>query len=216
MWKRLRNYFLAGVIVLLPVIGTFYVLRAVFSFLNGLTGGIVKNVRFFGYPTPGLGVLLTLAVVLLVGLLANIWLGRRLLSWAESLFLRTPLVRGVYGTIKQIVDAFTKSNQTAFKRVVMVEWPRQGMYTVAFVTGETRRPQNGAAAGAGGGGNGGKFVNVFVATTPNPTSGFLMLVPEDQVIPTDLSVEDGMKMVISGGVISPGPRRSQNHPTDVS
>ncbi|MHB0886245.1 MAG: DUF502 domain-containing protein [Bacillota bacterium] len=205
MWKKLRNHFIAGVIVLLPVIGTYYVLRVVFSFLNGLTGGIVKNVKFFGYPTPGLGVLLTLAVVLMVGLLANIWLGRRLLSWAESLFLRTPLVRGVYGTIKQIVDAFTKSNQTAFKQVVMVEWPRQGMYTVAFVTGESRRSMTGAAVGAIGV-NGAKLINVFVATTPNPTSGFLMLVPEDQVIRTDLSVEEGMKMVISGGVITPPSR----------
>ncbi len=200
MWKKLRNHFIAGVIVLLPVMGTFYVLRAVFSFLNQLSGGLVENVRFFGFKVPGLGVLATLAVVLAVGLLANIWLGRRLLSWAESLFLRTPLVRGVYGTMKQIVDAFAKPNQTAFKRVAMVEWPRKGIYTVAFVTGETPR--------SAGQENGEKLINVFVATTPNPTSGFLMLVPESQIIHTDITVEEGMKLVISGGVISPWPRHS--------
>ncbi len=195
MWKRLRNWLITGIVVLIPVYGTIYVLRVIFDFLNGLTEGLVENVRVFGMPIPGLGFVLTILVVLLVGLLANVWIGRQLFKGLESMVLRTPLVRSVYGTIKQIVDAFAKPNQTAFKRVVMVEWPRKGMYTVAFVTGESPRSASEKA--------GEKMLNVFVATTPNPTSGFLMLVPESQVIQTDLSVEGGMKMVISGGVIGP-------------
>lgn len=195
MWKRLRNWFITGAIVLLPLYATFYVLRVVFDFLQGFTEGLVRNVRLFGMPLPGLGFILTVLVVLLVGMLANLWLGRQFLNWAESVLLRTPLVRSVYGTIKQIVDAFAKPSQTAFKRVVLIEWPRKGIYTVAFVTGESPATAN-AQAGA-------RMLNIFVATTPNPTSGFLMLIPEKDVTPTELSVEDGMKMVISGGVISP-------------
>ncbi|HEY3315969.1 MAG TPA: DUF502 domain-containing protein [Bacillota bacterium] len=195
MWKRIRAWLITGIIVLLPVYGTIYVLRVVFNFLNGLTEGLVQNIRLFGFPIPGLGFVLTIAVVILAGFLTNIWIGRQLLKGIELMVQRTPLVRTVYGTIKQIVDAFAKPNQSAFKRVVMIEWPRKGIYTLAFVTGESPRSVNEKS--------GEKMVNVFVATTPNPTSGFLMLVPETQVVQTSLSVEDGMKMVISGGVINP-------------
>lgn len=196
--KRVRNYFVTGLIVLLPVIITWQLLAWLFNLVDGLMRGAVA--RVFGHPIPGLGLAVTALVVFTVGLLAANYFGRRLIHYGDAVMRRTPIVRSVYVTMKQLTDAFVSREQAAFKRVCVVEYPRKGIYTLAFIT-------SGAPAellertGA-------DLVGVFIPTTPNPTSGFLLYVPRSDLLPLDMPIEDGLKVIISGGVVVPPDRRA--------
>jgi uncharacterized membrane protein len=190
MGKKLRNYFLAGLAVILPVTVTLYLLKLVLGFVDGLAGGVLS--LFTKRHIPGVGLVSTVLVVLGVGVVATNVAGRRLVAFWDGLLLRIPLVNTIYRTSKQVVDALWY-RERAFRRVVLVEYPRRGVWAVGFVTGETVREGNHAE----------KWLNVFVPTTPNPTSGFLLLLPPSEVVPTDLPVEDGIKMVVSGGIVGP-------------
>ncbi len=142
-------------------------------------------------------VALALAVLLttIVGLLTRNYLGKKLIEWVDTTLLRVPLLNKIYGATKQVNDAFTSGNKTSFKTVVMIEFPRAGMHSVGFLTSEVHSEIQSRMTG--------KVVCVFIPTTPNPTSGFMVLVPEDQVIKLDMSVADGIKFIISLGSISP-------------
>lgn len=187
MPRRLRTYFFTGLIIVLPFLLTLYFLWVVFGFVDGLIGPLLELI--LGRRMPGVGFVLTLGLILGAGVLATNYLGRRLLSWGERLFTRLPLVRSVYQTLKQVVQALLSDQEKAFRQVVLVEYPRKGVYSLAFLTGS-------AEAESG-------MVAAFVPTTPNPTSGFLLFVPEEEVKFLDMSVEDGLKLVVSGGVIAP-------------
>ncbi len=142
-------------------------------------------------------VALTLAVLLtsVVGLLARNYLGKKLIEWVDASLLNLPFLNKIYGATKQVNDAFTSGNKTSFKTVVMIEFPRAGMYSVGFLTSEVHAEIQSRMTG--------KVVCVFIPTTPNPTSGFMVLVPEEQVTKLDMSVADGIKFIISLGSISP-------------
>ncbi len=191
--KWIRNYFVAGLIVLVPVIITWQLLVWLFNIVDGLLGGIVTQV--FGRPLPGLGLAITVLIVLFVGVLAANIFGRRLIHYGEAVMRRVPIVRSVYVTMKQITDAFVRQEQAAFSKVCVVEYPRKGIYSLAFLTSPATR-ELAAAAGK-------DLIGVFIPTTPNPTSGFLLYVPKEEVVFLDMPVEDGLKLVISGGVVSP-------------
>jgi uncharacterized membrane protein len=194
--KRLRNYLITGAVVLVPVVLTWYVLLSLFRFLDGMTARWV--VVFLGRPVPGLGMLVTIGIVLITGILTRSFLGRELILLGQSILQGTPIVRSVYNTIRQIVDAFAVTDQTAFKRVCLIEYPRKGAYSIAFVTSTS-----GPAPAAPGAEDAQDLVSVFLPTTPNPTSGFLLYLPRTDITPLDMSVEEGLKLVISGGVITP-------------
>lgn len=194
MLKRLRNYLITGAVVLVPVVLTWYVLLSLFRFLDGLTARWVAV--FIGRPVPGLGMLVTIAIVLITGILTRSILGRELILLGQSILQGTPIVRGVYNTIRQIVDAFAVTDQTAFKRVALIEYPRKGAYSIAFVTSASGPGPSIDTAGQ-------EMMSVFLPTTPNPTSGFLLYLPKSDVRMLDMSVEDGLKVVISGGVLTP-------------
>jgi len=136
-------------------------------------------------------------VILLVGLVANTWLGRRILQTLEGVVLRTPLLRTIYGGTKQILEAVVTGQHMPFRRAVLVEWPRRGTYTIAFVTGEHPLP------------TGGRLLKVFVVSTPNPTTGFLMLVREEETTPLPVSVEEALTLVLSGGLVGSVQRISE-------
>jgi len=197
MGKKLRNYFLAGLAVILPVTVTLYLLKLVLGFVDGLAGGVLS--LFTRRHIPGVGLISTVLVVLGVGVVATNVVGRRLVAFWDRLLLRIPLVNTVYRTSKQVVDALWY-RQRAFRRVVLLEYPRRGVWAVGFVTGETVRGDT----------NEGKLLTVFVPTTPNPTSGFLLLLPPSEVVALDLPVEEGIRMVVSGGIISPESLRCGN------
>lgn len=188
MRHRLRTWFIAGLIVFLPVVITFSIIAWLFRIVDGLLGRLLPPL--VGRAIPGVGLVASIVIIFLIGAFATNVLGRRLVGIFERLMLRIPLARSVYSATKSISDSLFLQRRAAFKRSVLVEWPRRGAYTVGFVTGTTT------------GHPGGRLLNVFVVTTPNPTTGFLMMVPEQEAVALDLTVEDALKIVMSGGIVS--------------
>ena len=191
--NRLRNYFFTGIIVLLPLIITVYVFLVIFNLLDGLLAELIE--ALLGFAVPGLGMVLTVIFVLLVGLVATNVIGKRFIALFDRLITRIPMVKVIYGAVKQIISAFATQPRDAFRRVALVEYPRPGIYAIGFVTGEgTGEVQEKTAA---------KVSSIFIPTTPNPTSGMLLLVPQAEITYLDMSVEEGLKWIISGGVVHP-------------
>jgi uncharacterized membrane protein len=195
MRHRLRNYLVAGLLVILPLGVTVLILLALFRFLDSLLRPILI---YFRVEIPGLGLLAGILVILITGALASNVLGRRVVAVFDRLMMRIPIARTIYSATRQLGDSVFMQNRSAFKRVVLVEWPRQGLYSVGFVTGETPGGAPGQTAE--------RIVNVFMMHTPNPTTGILCLVPESQVIPLEMSVEAALKLVVSGGIVVPPSR----------
>jgi len=189
---RLRRLFLTGLAVLLPTLVTIHFLNWFFRFADGIVGRWFARFQVY---IPGLGIVVGLSVIVLTGLLATNILGRQMITFGENLITKMPLARGVYLTVKQMVSVFLNPSETSFRRVVLVEYPRPGVYSLGFVTGETSEQLNSLT--------GEDLVNVFVPTAPNPTSGFLVLVPRKDVKRLDITVEQGLKLVVSIGIVDP-------------
>ncbi len=181
----LRGLLIRGLLVTVPILVTFAFLRWVFRVLDSVLQPLFH--LLFGNAPPGAGLVGGLVVILLVGLVVNTWLGRAAVQAVESVLFRTPLLRTIYGGTKQVVEVVLGGRQAPFRRVVLVEWPRRGAYALAFVTGEEP-----TAAGS--------ILKVFVVSSPNPTTGFLMLVPEEQTVPVPISVDEALTLVVSGGL----------------
>ncbi len=196
--RRVRNSFITGLIVSIPLGITIFFLRFVFNFFDGMLRTPVRLIT--GRDIPGLGMAVSFILIFLVGLLATNILGKRIIATGEYIIERTPLAGSVYTTVKQIVDTFVKSEATPFRDVCLIEWPRREMYCIAFVTGDTPR-----CVSPGGEDD---LINIFIPTTPNPTSGFLVFLPRKDVVFLDIPVEEGLKMVVSGGILSPEVRRA--------
>jgi uncharacterized membrane protein len=181
-----------GVAVMAPLAITLWVLWQIFSFIDG----IVKQVlgRFIG-GIPGVGVIVFFSVILLVGIFATNLIGKRVISLAEKMMARIPLVNKIYAAVQQISSAFLGSKSSIFNTVALIEYPRKGIYSMGFVTSIAKGEVQQKTAK--------KVVGVFVPTTPNPTSGLLVFVPSEDLIHLDMSPEDGLKLVISGGVFTP-------------
>jgi len=209
-FARWRANFFAGLAIVLPGVISIVVIFWLFFTVSNLTDTLLIFIprRFTHQPLGGdVGagpmywywslVALLLAVVLtaVVGLLARNYLGQRLIEWVDASLSRVPLLNKIYGATKQINDAFTSGSKEAFKTVVMIEYPRAGIYSVGFLTSEVHQEILKKT--------GKTLVCVFIPTTPNPTSGFLVMVPEDQVTKLDMSVADGIKFIISLGSINP-------------
>jgi uncharacterized membrane protein len=203
MRKKVKQIFLTGLAVTIPFGLTIYILIFLISLMDGLFTIIPTRFhpdQVLGFHIPGLGIIFTLILILAMGLTTRSILGRSLLLWGERLVYKIPLVRGIYQALKQIVYAMMSTKGESFKRVVMVEFPRKGLYTVAFVTG--------VASGEMQEKSEERCINLFIPTTPNPTSGFYMMVPENQVVRLDMSVEEAFKLIMSGGIVTPPYPRS--------
>jgi uncharacterized membrane protein len=196
---RLRAYFLTGVIVTAPISITIFLVWQFLDFLDTHVAGLLparyNPETYLPFSLPGLGLLIMLAFLTLVGMLTAGLAGRTLVRMGERLLSRMPVVRGVYGTLKQIFETVLAQKSRSFREVVLVEYPRRGIGAIGFVTGPTRGEIQARSDE--------EMVNVFLPTTPNPTSGFLLFVPKSDLIPLDMSIEDGIKMVISGGIVGP-------------
>jgi uncharacterized membrane protein len=196
---RLRAYFLTGVIVTAPITITIFLVWQFLTFLDTHVAGLLparyNPETYLPFSLPGLGLLLMLAFLTLVGMLTAGFAGRTLVRIGERLLSRMPVVRSVYGTLKQIFETVLAQKSRSFREVVLVEYPRRGLGAIGFVTGPTRGEIQARSPE--------EMVNVFLPTTPNPTSGFLLFVPRKDLIPLDMTVEQGMKMVISGGIVGP-------------
>lgn len=198
MLKKIRNTFLAGLIALLPIFVTFYFVIGIFLTVDRLVRPIVP------YRIPGLGFVASLFLIFAAGVIGKNVFGRRLMNQWERFMGQIPLVKQIYTTIKQIMDAFVNTSAiNAFKDVVLVEYPRKGLFQLGFIT-NTEVERISQAIGA-------EVFNVFLPTTPNPTSGMLVMVPKEDVIFLDISIEEGIKLILSGGVITPAKRSDLEH-----
>ena len=195
-WDRVRNAFFSGLLVLAPAVITIYVVWRLFVWVDHLLGATLRGGYIRTGGIPGLGFLTVLAIILVVGFLANNFLGRQVGNILEAVLMRVPFLRGFYGTVKQVGEAFLGEKRGAFQRVVLIEYPTTGRYAIAFVTAS---PAVGVALA-----DGKPLVGVFLPHAPNPTTGFLLFYPPESLIPTSLKVEQALKMVVSGGVVGPG------------
>lgn len=191
--RYLRSRLVSGIFVLVPVWITLVVVQGAFKAMASLLAPLVQALPW-SLPPLALKAVSVLAFLLLVfvcGIIASRMVGRRFLGWGEAVILRVPLVKSIYAASKQVVDAISMTNKAAFKSVVVVEYPRPGLRVIAFMTGISH---------AGGGR---RWARVFIPTAPNPTSGFLQLIPVEELQVTEMSVEEGLKMIVSGGFIAP-------------
>lgn len=194
----MRKYLIAGLLVWMPLGITFLVIRAIVGFLDKtllLLPHAYQPDNLLGFHIPGLGVVLAVVLVLATGMIVANLLGRRLVNAWESLLSRIPLVRTLYAGVKQIMEAVLAADAKSFRRVLLIEYPRRGVWSLAFMTsdqlGEVQEKTEA------------DVISVFIPTTPNPTSGFVLMVPEHEVIYLDMAVEQGLKMIISMGVVVP-------------
>jgi uncharacterized membrane protein len=188
----LRKWFIAGLLVWLPLGATLLLLR----FLMGLLDTSLLLIPNAWRPEiPGLGIMLSIGLVLGTGVLAANFIGKRALGWAETLLGRIPLVRSIYGGIKKLAETVLSGSSVSFRQPIMIEYPRKGVWSIAFVTGEPIGEVQEKTAET--------VLTCFVPTTPNPTSGFIVLVPRKDVIWLEMTVEEAMRMIISLGVVTP-------------
>lgn len=194
--RTLRRYFIAGLLVWVPIYITFFVIHFIVHLLDGTLALLPHQYHpehWIGREIPGLGVIFTLFILFLTGMLVTNFIGHRLLALWEKLLSRIPLIRSIHSATKQVVHAVVQPNGKAFKKVVLIPYPHPGSWSIAFVTSEVlNSPWTNH-----------DIVNVFVPTTPNPTSGFLLFVPQNDTIELNISIEEALRMVISLGVIIP-------------
>lgn len=198
-FARLRAYFLAGILVTAPIGITVYL---TYAFLTFVDDNVVRLIPreiyedYYGAMTfPGIGLVIALAFFVVVGWFATNFLGRLTIRISEYILHKMPVIRTLYGAIKQIFETIMTTQSTAFREVVMLEYPRKGVWSLGFVTGISKGEVQDLTEN--------ETVNVFLPTTPNPTSGFLLFVPKSELHFLDMSVEDGVKMVVSAGIITP-------------
>jgi uncharacterized membrane protein len=198
--QLIKRYFITGLLIWVPLVITVWVLSVIVNTLDQslhLLPEAVHPRNLVGFPIPGVGALLTLLIILLTGLLATNFIGQKLVIWSERLLARIPVVNSVYNSVKQVSDTLFSSSGNAFRKALLVQYPRQGSWTIAFQTG---KPGGDVLNHLGG-----EYVSVYVPTTPNPTSGFFLMMAKSDVIELDMTVDEALKYIISMGVVAPLP-----------
>lgn len=196
--KILKANLIAGILFLMPLVATFWFLHLLTVWVDKTLLLLPSHLRpenFLPFPIPGLGFILVFVVLLLCGMLVRNLLGRKIVALGEYVMSYIPFVSKVYKAVKKLVESIFFGAGKDFKRVVLIEYPRRGIYALAFVTGEATGEVQAKTSK--------RCLNVFLPTTPNPTSGFYLLVPEEDVTPLDMTVEESFKLLMSGGILSP-------------
>ena len=189
LFKRLRTRFLAGIITIVPIVATILILAWIFISIDNILQPVIKAI--WGYTITGIGFGIAIVLIYLAGLIATNVVGKRLIHYGESALPWLPVVSQLYNGIKQILESFTTPRGPGFMQVVLVEFPRKGMRVIGFITNELSNE------------HGKKLLTVFIPTSPNPTSGFLQIVGEEEIMRTDISVEYALRMIASAGRVSP-------------
>lgn len=198
----LKRYFLTGLLVITPIWGTVLILKTLFLTVDGILGDMLARFVTPGYYVPGLGILTLILVIFLTGIATANFIGGRIVKLWEEFLHRVPVVRGIYSTLKSVMDILSFKEREKYNKVVLIQFPKNGHYCFAFVTGMTLGQVQEVTTEP--------LLNVYVPTSPNPTSGYFLLVPEKEVVPLDISVEEAMKLIVSGGLYSPS---APPHPT---
>jgi uncharacterized membrane protein len=202
---RLRRWFFTGLLVTAPILFTVYITWATIKLIDGQVNNLIPEFSNWNLgDIPGAGLVVGAALITLIGAIAAGFMGRWIIRLGESLLNRMPVVRSIYGATKQILETVISTQSDAFREVVLVEYPRRDLWVIGFVTGATK----GEVARLVPGSN----VNVFIPTTPNPTSGFLLFCPVEDIVYFNMTVEEAVKLVVSGGIVSP-PDRNLNKRT---
>jgi uncharacterized membrane protein len=203
---RVRAYFLAGILVTAPVAITLYLAWAVVDLIDNSVSRLLpaqyNPENYMPFSVPGLGVVIVIVTLTLIGAFTAGVIGRLVIRAGEAVLARMPIIRSVYGATKQIMETVLANQSAAFREVVLLEYPRRGIWTLGFISGQTQGEVQSLTAD--------DVVNVFVPTTPNPTSGFLLFVPRSDLHVLGMTVEEGIKMVVSGGIVTPPER----HPVE--
>jgi len=196
---RIRNYLIAGILVTAPIGLTIWLSWLFVTWIDDRVMPLLPYKyhpeAYLPFSIPGLGLFIVLMGLVLIGALTANLLGRTFLRISERVLDRMPIIRGIHATFKQVFETVLSHQSDAFRQVVLVEYPRRGIWAIGFLTGETLGEVQNLTAE--------KVLNIFLPTTPNPTSGFLLFLPEDDVVVLDMMVEDGIKMVMSGGIVTP-------------
>lgn len=204
---KLRKHFISGILVTTPILVTVYLVWWIVTTIDTKVKHIlpreIQLSNYLPFEIPGVGMVVVFFGLTLIGALAKGFFGRYLLKFGENILGRMPVVRGIYGATKQIAQAVLEQNSNSFKDVGMIEYPRKGIWSLCFITGGTQgevqtRTDN-------------DVVNVFVPTTPNPTSGFLLFIPRKEIIILDMTVEEGIKMVVSAGIVTPKHKKKNGN-----
>lgn len=205
LWVRLRTYFFAGILITAPVSLTIYLAWLFISFVDEQVFSLLppeyNPEAYMPFFIPGLGLLVVLVGLTLIGALTAGFLGRVTRQMIEAILNRLPVIRSLYSAINQIMETVLANKSTAFRECVLIEYPRRGIWTLGFITGTTKGEVQDLTVDT--------LINVFVPTTPNPTSGFLLFVPEQDVVRLKMPIEDGLKLVISGGMVTPPSAKPQ-------
>lgn len=197
--SKIRSYFLTGIVVTAPVGLTFYVAILFIGFIDSKVRSIIP-VRYqydslLPIEIPGIGLLFVFILLTFIGFLTAGIIGRFIIKLGERIISRLPIIRSVYGALKQIFESVLASSSKSFREVVLVEYPRKGIWAIGFITGNTQGEVQASSKE--------EMMNVFLPTTPNPTSGFLLFIPRKDLLILNMNVEEGIKMVISGGIVTP-------------
>jgi uncharacterized membrane protein len=195
IFKHLRTKIFAGILVILPLGITFLILQLVFNTLDNILGPLMPKVTFYllhrEFFLPGLGIIGFFLLLYLVGMIATNVLGRKLVSWADSLFINIPIVKNIYLSSKQLTDAFSASRKGAFRQAVFVEFPQEGNFVLGFVTNELTDLEQQTK------------VTVFIPTAFVPPQGFLLFLPKEKMLPSHMTIEEAIKAIMSVGIVAP-------------
>lgn len=208
--QLIKRYFLAGLLVWVPLVITAWVLSLIVNTMDQslrLLPAAVHPQNLLGFDIPGAGAVITLAIILLTGMVATNFLGQKLVGFGEKVVARIPVVSSVYNSVKQVSDTLFSDSGQAFRKALLIEYPRAGCWTIGFLTGTPGSEIQALVSGQ-------KLVSVYVPTTPNPTSGFFLMLPETAVIELDMTVDEALKYIISMGVVAPAAK--PEHPPLVS
>lgn len=207
MIARLRSYFFAGLLAVAPIGITLWLCWVLLKFVDARVTPLIPEAYnpntyinpYFPHEIPGVGLIVFIFVLIVVGALTRIFLGRYLVHLSEKILNKMPVVRSIYSATKQIAETVLKRQSEAFRQVVLFEYPRRGSWAIGFLTGTTKGEVQSLTDD--------DVVNVFLPTTPNPTSGYLLFIPRRELVPLSMTVEEGIKMIISGGIVTPPDRR---------
>ena len=204
--QLIKRWFITGLLIWVPLAITAWVLSLIAGAADQTLRLLPESVRpqaLLGVNIPGAGIALTLLIILTTGLLAANFIGQRLVSWWEQLLARIPVVSSIYNSVKQVSDTLFSSSGNAFRKALLIQYPREGTWTIAFLTGKPGGDVSNHLKG--------DFVSVYVPTTPNPTSGFFLMLPKSDVIELDMAVDEALKYIISMGVVAPPSKRKRRN-----
>lgn len=198
--RHIRRNIFSGLLLLIPLVITIIVIRAIFNFLDTLPLPFLEPQ--LGYWVPGIGILITLLGIYFIGVLVTNFIGRKLVSLGEKLVSKIPIAKSIYGSVKQIIETFSNREDHSAKKVVMVEYPKDNVWSIGLVNGEIKHPSSNE-----------KMYNILILASINPTSGFFIIVPQNKSIRLDITVEEAMKWIVSGGIVTPDHFKKSIKPT---